>query len=364
MAALKYLALCFLVLPVFAQEEKTWEIDFLAGYYDQDGDHSAVTGGEGTESLQSASPVFSITFNPSQKWSHHAKVGFDNVTSASIDAMDNVSGASRKDNRVFLDYTGTRDFGDQQLSGSFGFSNEYDYQSLHAGVSGSFDFNHKNTTFAGSVTFYDDTIDLYDIDGVNQGEDTRETLDVSLSWTQVLSRKTLFSAEVFLSDQSGFLSSPFQEVILSNGVHVAERLPDARTRTSVTLKLNQAWTPNFIMRHGYRHYDDDFEIQADTLELEPYFRVGEANRWFSIFARFHQQDGSDYFVLPNQALPSDTYYTADRDLSTFDSFRVGVGYSTDVANGFLDSYHVRLSYYDRDDGLTAFNISFGFGWSR
>ena len=95
--------------------------------------------------------------------------------------------------------------------------------------------NGNNTSLGIALNHYADEVELYNIDGVVEGKEDRTTTDISLSLTQVLSPKTLATVALFVSDQSGWLSSPFQEVILDNGDHVAERLPDNRLRTALAV---------------------------------------------------------------------------------------------------------------------------------
>lgn len=356
----------FLILLPFlqAQEDARWSIDILTGYYDQQGEHSAVTGGEGTEDLSAASPIIDIRFNPESKWSHHWRVGFDHVSSASIDAMDNVSGASKVDTRVFADASSQLDAGSRRLGASLGFSKEYDYLSIHGGLSASFDFNQEHSTLDLAVSHYSDTLDLYDIHGQNQGQDKRQTTDLSLGWTQILGKRDLLLAELFLSDQSGFLSSPFQEVLLEDGTRVAERLPDSRIRLAGTLKWNHSYSSRFVVRHMARYYDDDFQINALSAEVEPSWRWKNHPSWLGLSLRFHQQEGSPFFQLPGVAQSGDDYFTADRDLSTFDSWRISLFYQGKVDWGWVRRASLRLSHYERDEGLRNFTIAFGFGWSR
>ena len=362
--------------PVALPASRDVEIDFLFSYYDQDGEHSPVTGGIGTEDQQVVSPVFLVRWSFGEKWSLNGTLGLDNITSASTDNIDaEVSSASRKDNRVFTSADFVRSSGDQRLGLFVGLSNEYDYQSAAVGLSWSRDFNKKNTTFSASVRHYMDEIDLYDIDGVVQGTDDRDTTDVSLSLTQVLSRSTVGTLELSYSMQEGFLSTPFHEVILSpsaelpDGGVVAERLPDARDRLALGVRVQHAFTPKIVQRAGYRFYDDDFDIQAHTLELETHFRLPTRREvWLYPILRFHTQEGSSYFGLPGAFSIGDEFYTADRDLSEFDSEKFGLGtkvglQGTSAWFAGVRDFELRVTFYDRDDGLDAINTSFGFGWS-
>ena len=356
---------------VHAQEAgRGLEIDFLGSYYDQDGDRSPVTGGIGTEELQSASPVFVIRFTTPSSWALTANLGVDNITSASTDNIDlnevgsHVSSASRLDSRVFTSLNATKPFGRQSWGATVGFSKEFDYLSINGGLNWSMDFNQKNTTLAARLHHYADEVDLYGIDGVMRGSESRSTTDVSLSLGQVFSRRTAGSVELSLSTQSGFLSSPFQEVILQGGEHVAERLPDSRSRTALALLLNHSFTPRIIQRHYARYYDDDFGVTALTLELETHFRLpGKRENWLYPILRYHDQEGSDYFGLPETFTSADPFFTADRDIGTFTSTKLGLGWRMGLQGDHLRRFDLRATAYDRDDGLTAFTLSFGLGWS-
>ena len=94
------------------------EIDFLTSYYSQDGDHSAVTGGIGTEEQTVISPVVVVRWKLSELWTINANLGLDNITSASVDNMDEpwpsggggrgdaISSASKQDARAYTTVTG------------------------------------------------------------------------------------------------------------------------------------------------------------------------------------------------------------------------------------------------------------------
>jgi hypothetical protein len=362
------IGLCFGTTLWAQSEKKGIEVDFLASYYDQDGENSPVTGGMGTEELQSASPVFLIRYESPQKWAWRGSLGVDNITSASTDnidlGQDNVSSASRLDNRVFFNASVAKPLGSQTLGGGLGFSKEYDYTSINGGLNWSMDFNGKNDTLAVSVYHYQDDIELFGIDGVRYGEDTRETTDFSVSFSHVFGKGTVGSIEAGLSDASGFLSSPFQEVILADQSIAQERLPDSRERQFLRLSLNHAFNSRLILRSYYRFYDDDFGIQAQSLEMETHFRLFKGSKtWLYPIFRLHMQDGSDYFGLPGTFTGTEAFYTADRDLSEFDSTKFGIGAKIDLGASRIKRLQTRLTHYSRNnDEFEAVNLSFGFGF--
>ncbi len=358
------------------------DVDFLLNYYDQDGEHSPVTGGVGTEDLQVLAPVFVVRWAVSDDWTLNFDLGVDGITSASTDNIDadridsEVSSASRQDTRAYTSVTASRRWRENQ-TWRFGtsLSREYDYSSVGGNVGWSIDLNQQNTTFAARLGYFSDTVDLYDTFGIVQGEDDRETADLSLSLTQVLGPRTVGSVEVGFISQSGFLSTPFHEVILApapespQGEHVAERLPDSRERMAVGLRLNHTFSKRIVQRFSYRYYDDDWGISAHTIEAETHFRLPtETEAWIYPILRFHSQTGSDYFGLPGTFSGGEAFFTADRDLSEFDSEKLGLGLRLGFRkkqNGFLSklkSFESRLATYSRDDGLDAISFSLALGW--
>src|SRR5579875_3087683 len=68
------------------------EINFVSGYYHQDGNHSAVTGGIGTEKLNDFANTIELKMSKyDSKWRKHSfdfELGVDHYTSASSDKID------------------------------------------------------------------------------------------------------------------------------------------------------------------------------------------------------------------------------------------------------------------------------------
>lgn len=355
------------LVPATAQD-KGIEIDLLSRFYSQSGDHSAVTGGEGTEDLDTTSPILVIQYTHATPWSFNGEFGVENVSSASLDRIDqesaNVSSASAKDNRAFCTLGATYQRENRSLNFALGFSKEYDYRSLNAGLGASFDFNEKNTTLSFRTHHYEDSLDLIDIQGVNQGEADRTTTDFQIGLTQVINPYLVGTLSVSRSDQSGFLSAPFQEVHLRSGEVVPERLPDARERDAVWLQVNASLTPKFVQRTSYRYYTDSWEIDAHALELESHFKVFKSgSNWLYPFARYYTQTGSPYFGTRQSFDGDESFFTSDWDLSTFDSLKYGIGFRRNLEKSGFSRWSLRASYYDRDDGLNSFSIAGGLGWS-
>ncbi|MCH9647273.1 MAG: DUF3570 domain-containing protein [Deltaproteobacteria bacterium] len=365
------------VAPADPEDGQGIDVDFLFNYYDQDGNRSPVTGGIGSEDLQVITPVIVLKWQKSDRWSFSSNLGVDNITSASTDNIDDdVSSASRLDNRAHVTFAANRTAESQRVGFNLGFSKEYDYSSFSGGLSWSRDFNQKNTTLSASLQHYSDTVELYDIDGVLRGEDDRTTTDFSLSVTQVLGKRTVGTLELYSSQQDGFLSTPFHEVILADGVgglsgeRVAERLPDTRSRMAVGLHLNHAFSKKVVQRGSLRFYDDDWGVTSMTLSLETHFRLPtRLEMWAFPILRYYDQDESDYYGAPRVFTLADPFFTADRDLGEFSGEKFGVGWKVNLGRRkggvlrSLRSFETRITSYSQDDGFDALSVSWGVGWS-
>lgn len=383
LAVLVALARLALAAPAAAQDsylaQGEIDVDFLLNYYTQDGDHSPVTGGIGTEKMDVVSALVLVDQRVGDTWSLSYRVGVDSISSASVDNIDfNVSSASKVDARTFTSVTGIKQVGESTYRLVGGFSTEYDYRSASLGAGWSRTFHDANTTLSIDLRRYQDTVKLIDIDGVDRGDADRDTTDLSIGLTQILGRKTLLTAELFVSEGSGFLSTPFHEVILSTppspnfpmGRRAQERLPDSRSRRAIGLGLNHAFSERVVLRSSYRFYDDDWGIRAHTVELEPHFLAPWArDTWIYPILRWHTQTAADWSGEPMTFTGDERYYTVDPDLSDLTSRKWGVGSRIGLDPSSREGWRAHLRYvegrftlYSRDDGLDAVSTAFSFGW--
>jgi len=131
------------------------EVNFVSGYYHQDGNHSAVTGGIGTEKLTDFANTIDLQLSNyakrGRKNTFLFELGVDHYTSASSDKIDpnSISSASRSDTRVYpsFNWTTSNEKTGNALGFTGSFSHEYDYQSFGAGFNLTRSSKDKNTQF-------------------------------------------------------------------------------------------------------------------------------------------------------------------------------------------------------------------------
>nr|WP_315154146.1 DUF3570 domain-containing protein [uncultured Flavobacterium sp.] len=400
---------------------ETTEVDFLFSYYKQDGIHSAVSGGSGTENLTDITAAIVVAMPLSDDEVLTADIGISAYTSASssnINPFDSntpspwqsSSGASESDQltSLALSYSASSDDRNTIWNAHVSASMEYDYSSIGFGGGITKEFNDKNTEVSLSASAYLDTWrpiypkELQDFknngDNLNGGifdyftitgntaynpsqfllhkDKKRNSYSVSLSLSQVINKKMQASVFLDVLQQQGLLSTPYQRVYFKdvaasfiNDFQLAndiERLPDSRFKLPIGARLHYYINERFVLRTYYRFYSDNWGIQSHTASIELPIKITDRFTVFPMY-RYYTQTASDYFAPINTHLSTDQYYTSDYDLSAFDANQYGFGINyTDIFTGTkiwkfgLKNIDFRYNHYDRSDGLKADIVSLGF----
>lgn len=379
------------------------EVNILGSYYSQDGNHSVVTGGQGTEALTDVTPevVVNMPIDSTRQISFDG--GADFVTSASTDNIDfNVSSESRHDVRYHLNVTYTKRLPRPRLTYSFsgGFSKEFDVFSKSLGFSVSKETRNGNTEIGLTGQAFFDAWSLYfpvelrapgaGFDEESQGNDTRNSYNIGLTFSQILTKRLQISFSAELVQQQGILNTPFHRVFFNDGVNVeglttmeilksnklrkVENLPRSRTRIPLGVRMNYYISDLFVFRGYYRYYTDNFAIAAHTASVDLPVKISP---FLSVipFYRYHTQTASKYFKPFGQHNLNAQYFSSDYDQSAFSSNKYGIGirysplydigvFKTPFTNKSRNKFthfkaiELRYAYYNRSDGLTSSLISF------
>jgi len=383
------------------------EVDILGSYYEQDGIHSAVEGGEGSQHLTDLLGSIVINVPVGQKHIIGASFSLDAYTSASSSQIDwndgpAISSASYNDERAYgnLHYSRIYKQGNMLTLG-VGLSKEWDVFSHNYTLGWQKASANNNHIFGIDLNFMLDHWKLIyptDIEDKLIENNTlldsklRNTFGATSSYSFVINPKIQAQIVYNYTAQSGLLSTPFHRVYFdTTGTHIPlleghpifgnikrhpfvnkdiERLPDFKAKHALGLRSSVYLFDWLVMRVFYRYYFDSFGITTHTASVE--FPV-KPNRFFTVypFYRYHTQTASTYFKPFLQHNPNEEYYTSDYDLSAFDSHKFGLGvkysppfgiYSTRMIpyvnrKGTFKSIELRAARYLRSDELKAFIIS-------
>lgn len=355
---------------------KVEEINLVSSYYNQNGDHAAVTGGLGTQKLTDIANVFDVKLakydRKSRKHTFDVEVGIDHYTSASSDKVDLKanSSASHADTRIYpsLTWSMENEKKGNTVTAGISSSTEFDYQSLGGNIGFSKKTKDRNGELSVKLQGYFDQVRLIAPEELrntgtakDNGTENRITIAGSLSWSQVINKnlQVMFLAD--LVHQQGLLSLPFYRVYFTNGSVHQEKLPDKRLKVPLGFRANYFLGDKFIIRTWYRYYKDDWGISSHTINLEvpvkitPFFSV-------SPFYRFYNQTAVKYFAPYEQHTAQEQFYTSNYDLSNFNSNFLGAGIRLAPLKGVFGMQHfnmleIRYGHYTKNINMNANIVS-------
>ena len=375
---------------------KVDEVNFVSAYYNQNGNHSAVTGGIGTESLTDFANSLDIQLSRyglnGRKNTFGLDLGVDHYTSASSDLIDpnNRTHASRQDTRVYpsLNWTTSDDKTGNAIGFTGSYSHEFDYQSFGGGFNLTRVSKDKNTQFDFKLQAFLDTwkvilpVELRPAgygSGSNKDREAggglpvdykpRNSFSASFSISQVLTTRLQALLVVEPSYQHGLLATDYQRVYFNgnfaSGVGPTnsvlneriENLPGSRYKLPIGIRLNYFLDDDFIIRTFYRYYMDNWGIKAHTAEIEVPVKL---NPFASIspFYRYNSQQGTRYFAPYGQHSVNEAYYTSDYDLSTLHSNFIGLNFRIAPPKGVFgwqnfNTLEIRYGHYVRSTDLNS-----------
>lgn len=361
---------------------KETEVELLYNHYLQNGNNSAVTGGEGTEQLTVYGPSFNMD-KTIGKNSYHFQLGADIISSASTDNIDYVqSSASRLDTRSYSALTYSRYMENTKTTLSFGVSGsiESDYASFGKHLGWSKTSKSDMRTYSAELQIFNDDLRWGRLDGVffaepqfliypvelrNQewhDEYKRDSYNLSLGFTQIVGQRNMIGIFSILSMQRGLLATPFHRVFFKNNTRGVEQLPNERHKIGVSVRWNSFSKGGFIFKNSIRGYMDDFGILGFTLDNETAIKLSP--KWTLLpSTRFYAQKGAKFFAEKGEHDVNERYYTSDYDLSTINTWTFGLGWKhwpTKRKNKRLHNFSFRYFYYSRSNGLRAHTISTSF----
>lgn len=354
------------------------EVNFVSSYYQQNGNHSAVTGGIGTEKLYDIAQGIDLKLSYKDKAQRINSLVFDAAmdyySSASSDKIDprSVSSASMSDLHFYpsLSWSRKDDKTHSQIGAGVAYSTEWDYQSYGGNVNyskSSKDNNTELTLRAGA--FFDTWMAIlpYEVRPAGYGSGAegdqnvdfkpRNSYSLSIGLSHVMTKRLQMMLMVEPAYQEGLLSTPFHRVYFTDNTMKIEKLPGQRMKLPMSIRANYFLGDKFIVRSFYRFYVDDWGMKAHTASIEIPYKI---NSFLSVTPhfRYNTQTAVKYFADYQKHTLSQTYYTSDFDISAFSSSFYGAGLRIAPPGGILgnrwwNTMEIRYGHYTRTNGMVA-----------
>jgi hypothetical protein len=242
-------------------------------------------------------------------------------------------------------------------------SAEVDYTSL--GISSTYqrDFNNKNTTLAAGVALTFDTINPIGeipkglnpmrVGGSDQqrvaSSDTKESVDLMIGFTQIVSRKTLFQLNYTFATSSGYLNdynnvlsvvnpdgtlttAPWVASGTSNLPYLFEQRPDSRNKNILFFRGVHHLTED-VINVSYRYFTDDWGINSHTLDFRYRYQL-TPRQYLQPHMRYYTQSKADFYRhdlvqgsdVSASGVASVQYASSDYRVGAFDSTTLGLSY--------------------------------------
>ena len=365
------------------KQKKPIDVNFLFSYYQQDGEHSAVTGGIGTQELSDKSAKLNLIVPIDSSGSLNFGLNLNHYTSASTDKIDNrISSASESDVRTAWQLGWEQTYSSHQRAYSFSFGGSVESDYISTNFQGSWYTpltpNKQHSLLIDGQVFLDRWVlyfpsELRDTIHPFITTDRRFSYHLSLQYEWIVNRRLALGINSGVSLQKGLISTPFHRVYFE-GEELAriEYLPGTKWKWPLSIRVHYFLGSGLVSRTFYRYYQDNFGIRAHTASLELAIKLNPRLTLSPIY-RYHTQSASKYFAGFEQHSTDANYYTSDYDLSAFHSHKVGIGFrllpywqwqwKRIKWHGNLKSIGIRIVYYKRSDGLWAWTLTTALGGS-
>jgi hypothetical protein len=220
------------------------------------------------------------------------------------------------------------------------FSGEHDYKSMGLSATLARDFNTRNTTLTGGLSYNSDEVDP--VGGVPvglsdtvlrqriSGTESKQVIEALLGVTQVLSRTTLLQLNYTFGQDSGYLTDPYKlvSVVDAGGIPGPiwhEKRPEDRTRHALYARTLTAFGRD-VLNASYRYYRDDWSVNTHTVDLRYRLQVS-GGHYLEPQLRYSLQSSAADFYRP-YLLAGETveHVSADYRLATMTTTTLGLKY--------------------------------------
>jgi len=240
------------------------------------------------------------------------------------------------------------------ITPGFAYSKESDYESYGLSLNDAVEFNEKNTTLQYGVSQNFDSVRNTDYTTGNFIWSDKYSTEGIIGISQLLSPKTILTANFTFGNDSGYLSDPYRlanyhpdNLMPGINVGVPERRPSHRTKeifyTSLTQYFDQV---NGSLEGSYRFYNDSYGVVANTVGLTWHQWLGK-HFMVEPFFRFYEQSAANFYATtfngPFTINPNgpDGMHSSDYRLSELYSTDAGLQ-ATGVIN---DHIHIVVGYH-------------------
>ncbi|MFM2295983.1 MAG: hypothetical protein RLZZ350_2396 [Verrucomicrobiota bacterium] len=248
-------------------------------------------------------------------------------------------------------------FGAHTLTPQFSISKESDYDSLGFALNYARELNEKNTTLNLGWSHTSDTV----LDEFRRPQD-KSSHDFLIGVNQLLGAHTVLTVNFTYGTSHGYLNDPYRFSVAANTLQLDadnpagffEQRPRDREKFIGYVGLTHFFKPvNGSLEASYRFFHDTFDVNAHTISLAWYQKLGRQVVVSPSFRYYRQSAAFFYYELLPDGDNRPAYFSPDYRLSQFQSFTYGLSATWNVSKWFtLDAAYKRY-VMEGLDGVTS-----------
>ena len=176
---------------------------------------------------------------------------------------------------------------------------------------------------------------------------TNDVYNLQLGFSQVLDETSVANVGLFYTAESGYLSSPYHNVVRNGTFIEAEKKPEDRAGYGLKLSYQKAFSDTLYAQLSYKYYSDDWKIDSHTIDTQIFYEIGESWR-LGAGVRYYNQSEADFY---GEAFGAQEFASSDFRVSSLDALTYKA--SLDYAITKDLSYNLGANFYDQSTGLSA-----------
>lgn len=249
------------------------------------------------------------------------------------------------------------------------YSKESDFKSMDGSFSYLYNLDaSRNKSILAGISYQYNDAEHYD------GWDDFNNISGEIGYTQVFTKDTLASFNIFGARQKGNLDGQYQTIIRYFDVALEgdsyfkyyrtyDKRPDERNSYGFSAKVVSKVLPKLTLNGGYRLYKDDWGILSHTLKAGAYVNITK-NIAFAPFVRYYSQSDAVFYKdydADNFTFSEDSYGSNDERLGDFDSVTLGAGLIVNITKDL--SVDVHFTHQSQTNDLKFYYVSAGINYS-
>lgn len=327
---------------------------------------------EGDARVSVLAPSLEINKDFGTDYTLNLDIVTDSVSGASPTYYDAISGASaysrgnsstiKKGN---IDFKEQRNAGSANLTTRFdnrdelqtgiSFSGEHDFYSgeLSASYLHYLDPSHNQSVIIGGsyqnnqiLVKCDDHSECDASSGASQ-KMTNNMVTLQIGFSQILDPESLVNIGAFYTAESGFLSSPYHNVVRNTTQVTNELKPDSRNGYGIKIGYQESLSERVSTHLNYRFYNDDWKITSHTLDTLIYYEF-DKSLTLNGGIRYYTQTKADFY---GEMFSNERFASSDERMNAFNALTYKVGASYKI-NDKLE-YNMNANFYRQSSGLDA-----------